>query len=677
MESYHGIETICVSSFLIIGVNKLGSTLNPYFYAYNPQLLAYENAWVEFVRDGTKPLPGVIGEPIQRSWDRCKSDGLNPLRKIEHKYIDPAELERRRLNNDYVMKTARSYITAALESLNEQELAITCIDSDGYILYSLKCDENGKAVNDELEVGTNWAEKVAGTNAISVVMDTKEAAQVVGAEHYMQQCHKYACSAAPVFGKDNKILAIIRAVGPVEEFHKHTMGMVTSIVKAIENALFIHEINVELQQTNDKLTALLSMVTDGVVYYLEGKIQIVNQEMCKWLGKREEELIGRPIEEIKTTPSIDRIERYNGDTLNNRILVIEGNTRSYQCLYGLRQINQGGSSGALLLVTRIEEVQDMAKRITNSADATFADMVYVSDEMEKQIEIAKKAAAFGSRILITGESGTGKDLMAQAIHNYGDRRYNSFVAINCGAIPKELFESEMFGYEKGAFTGARNDGKMGLLELADKGIVFLDEISSMPLPMQAKLLRVLQEETLTKIGGTEKIKIDLSVIAATNIDLEESIKKGKFRKDLYYRLNVVNIKMPALRERREDIPVLLKHFMISDESMPKNRNMSIDQDVMQALISYDWPGNIRQLKNLIDRFKILNDNGRITMKHLPDEFGHHDSNSGANMFNKLTTMAEIETEYINYVLGICNGSVTRASKVLGLSRATIYKYIKD
>ncbi|MDO4869980.1 MAG: sigma-54-dependent Fis family transcriptional regulator [Bacillota bacterium] len=655
----------------------MGSTLNPYFYAYNPQLLAYENAWVEYVRNGTKPLPGVINNNVLSSWDRCKSYGMRAIRKIEQKRLDPAELERRRLNNDYSMKIARSYISAALESLKEHDLMIDCLDADGYVLYSLRCNSKGIAEDaPDGDVGTRWSEDVVGTNAVSVAMDTKRSAQVVGAEHYLQQFHKSACSAAPYFDNNNNIIGIIRAIGPVEEYHKHTLGMVTSIVKAIENALFIQQMNDELKLSNERLTTLLSMITDGVVYYIDGVIETVNQEFCKLLDKRPEELIGKPISEIKTTPSIDKIERYNGDTSNNRILVVEGRNRSYQCLYDFEIVNEGESVGALLLITRTEEIQDMARRLTNSASATFGNIVYVSTEMGHQIEIAKKAAAFGTRILIEGESGTGKDLMAQAIHNHGARRYNSFVAINCGAIPKELFESEMFGYEKGAFTGARNEGKIGLLELADKGTVFLDEIGNMPLPMQAKLLRVLQEGALTKIGGTEKIKVDLCVIAATNSDLEASVRSGEFREDLYYRLNVVNIKIPPLRERREDIPVLLKHFLSADYSISSPKALAIDPDVMQALTMYDWPGNIRQLQNLIERFKIINDNGRITMDNLPELMrGHHDS--GENKFSKITTMEALEKEYINYVLGICNGSITKASKILGLSRATIYKYKND
>ena len=266
--------------------------------------------------------------------------------------------------------------------------------------------------------------------------------------------------------------------------------------------------------------------------------------------------------------------------------------------------------------------------------------------------------------------------MAQAIHNYGERRYNSFVAINCSAIPKELFESEMFGYEKGAFTGARNEGKIGLLELADKGTVFLDEIGDMPLPMQAKLLRVLQEEALTRIGGTEKVHVDICVIAATNADLSERIKREEFRKDLYYRLNVVNIKIPPLRERREDILPLLKHFMSQDDIRMIRRPLTIDQDVLEALTAYDWPGNIRQMQNMVERFKIINDNGRITSDSLPEEVRRHASEN-ENKFSKITTMEEMEQEYINYVISVCDGSITKAARILGLSRATIYKYKKD
>jgi transcriptional regulator with PAS, ATPase and Fis domain len=274
--------------------------------------------------------------------------------------------------------------------------------------------------------------------------------------------------------------------------------------------------------------------------------------------------------------------------------------------------------------------------------------------------------------LLEGESGTGKEILAQAIHNFSGRKYNSFVAVDCGAIPKELFESELFGYEKGAFTGAKPGGKIGLLEVADKGTLFLDEIGNMPLEMQKKLLRVLQEGTISRIGSTEKIEVDIRVIAATNVDLQKAVEEGKFRKDLYYRLNVFRIFVPSLKERREDIPLLTRHFI--SKHRPHRRNVWVEEQAMEALKTYDWPGNIRELNNVIERAIIMSGGNIITIRDLPLEIQESNAQHLDCDLEGLS-MKDAMRKYLQQVLDENKGNISKASKILGISRSRIYRIL--
>lgn len=243
--------------------------------------------------------------------------------------------------------------------------------------------------------------------------------------------------------------------------------------------------------------------------------------------------------------------------------------------------------------------------------------------MQSMIELAHRAADASVSVLITGESGTGKEVMATFIHQIGPRKEKPFIAINCAAIANTLLESELFGHEANAFTGASNKRKNGLMEVADGGILFLDEISSMPLDMQAKLLRAIEEHAFRRVGGTTLIRVDVQIIAASNQDLKELIKKGEFREDLYYRLKVVDLDIPPLRKRRDDIPELVGHLLrLSNMSMGCNIQ-DVTPRAMEALLAYDWPGNIRELRNAIERAIIFCDDASIDIQHLPSEIAEN------------------------------------------------------
>jgi two-component system, NtrC family, response regulator AtoC len=304
-------------------------------------------------------------------------------------------------------------------------------------------------------------------------------------------------------------------------------------------------------------------------------------------------------------------------------------------------------------------------------------IIGVSSVIKKLIKQIEKAAQQDAAVLISGASGTGKELVATHIHYLSRRKYENFVTINAGSIPHDLIESEMFGFAKGSFTGAVTP-KKGLFELADRGTIFLDEISEISVSSQSKLLRVLQEGELDKIGRTEKVKVDVRVIAASNIDLEKAIEEKKFREDLYYRLNVIDINIPALKERKEDIPVLAEHFIEKYSSQMAIIRPEIETEAVEILQSYDWPGNIRQLQNVIQRLLIASD-GRIEASSIKNMLGVKRENAAYPEFrfgNKILRWKEMETlfrsNYFNYVKEKAS-SESEAARLLGIAPSNFYR----
>lgn len=312
----------------------------------------------------------------------------------------------------------------------------------------------------------------------------------------------------------------------------------------------------------------------------------------------------------------------------------------------------------------------------------FEGMIGVSKPMQENFQMIAAVAKSNATVLITGESGVGKELVARAIHKRSPRSRRSFVDINCGAIPRELLENELFGHEKGAFTGAHKCYQ-GSFEAAHGGTLFLDEIGEMDVMLQVKLLRALQERTISRIGSNENIKVDVRIIAATNKNLSKMIDAGRFREDLYYRLNVVNIEIPSLRERREDIPLLARHFL--EYYAAKNDKIFLDfsNEAMEALINYDWPGNVRELENTIERLVVLHDSSQVRLKHLPPHIQKVDLSIGyageglaIRPEDQVIPLDELERRAIEAALMKFKGNITVAAKKLKIGQATLYRKVK-
>ncbi len=321
-----------------------------------------------------------------------------------------------------------------------------------------------------------------------------------------------------------------------------------------------------------------------------------------------------------------------------------------------------------IVINQVKEITTLKKEISNLKDILSTDIIAESPVMKSIFKNAEKIAPFDITVLITGESGTGKEVLARFIHKKSKRSKEPFVAINCGAIPHELLESELFGYKKGAFTGANRD-KKGLIEEADKGTLFLDEIGELPLDLQVKLLRVLEEGEIRPLGSTKSKKVDIRLIAATNRNLEKLVKEGKFREDLYFRLKVVHFHIPPLRERKEDIVPLAKLFIKKYSKKYGIPEKKLSEKAIQELISHDWKGNVRELEHLIEKTIIMSEGNSIETF---DEI----STEGIYIRPFKEEKEEFEKNYLKRLLLISKGNISKASKISGKTRAEIYRLMK-
>jgi PAS domain S-box-containing protein len=349
---------------------------------------------------------------------------------------------------------------------------------------------------------------------------------------------------------------------------------------------------------------------------------------------------------------------------------------------------EGSLNKGVIVFRPIKQVHDLINRFSGAqARFNFSDIITKNKKMIETVELAFRASMGDSNVLVQGESGTGKELFAQAIHNYSNRCRGPFVAVNCGAIPRDLIGSELFGYVEGAFTGARKGGKPGKFQLASGGTIFLDEIGDMPFEQQVSLLRVIQEKKVTRIGGEEEIPIDVRIICATNKNLFEAMQNGSFRNDLYYRLNVISVKIPSLRERREDIPLLFEYFIKQTTKNGEKLLENMDPMVMKYLTKYNWYGNVRELQNVVERIVHMVHDEHVTINHLPENILQYYCTIMDDSVSKLeneVTIKDIvkrerkmqEEQECNEILRLFKeykGNLSKVARILGISRSTLYR----
>lgn len=446
----------------------------------------------------------------------------------------------------------------------------------------------------------------------------------------------------------------------------HLLWTEAAIRFTIENAINVAKARRDAMANVQRLRTLLDFAHEGIIITdKKGIIELFNSKAEKIVGINSKYAIGSNIADVIKNTHINNVIRRKKTELNQ----IQDLGKVKILTNRVPIVINDEAIGAITTFQRIDMVQKAEEKVRKSlfdkgftAATKFDQLIRASQIMENLIEAAKLYAQSEFTVVIKGENGTGKDLMAQSIHNHSARKNKPFVAVNCAALSSSLLESELFGYEAGAFTGALKGGKNGIFELAHTGTIFLDEIGEMPLHIQSRLLRVLEQKEIKRLGGETIIHVDVRVIAATNKNLYEMVMNGKFREDLYYRLNVLELKVPSLRERREDIPLLAEYFL-------KDNRKDISPEVIEEIkkeverIDYSWPGNVRELKNIIDRISALYREGTDISK-LVCQFLIQENDSE-------------EKKSILEALKKCGGNKSSTSEMLGISRTTLWRKMKE
>lgn len=625
---------------------------------------------------------------IQKAHERSETFGLRATARPDYDVLSGAGLELKREQNRVLCMHA----TPVMETLHEQivntQSMIVLTNAEGLILHSIGDDDFlQRAEKVALRPGANWAEDRQGTNAIGTALAEGCAMVVHGDQHYLAANRFLTCSSVPIFDPYGDVIGVLDVTGDHRSYHQHTMALARMSVQMIENHLFATTFQETLQVSFHGRPEFLGTLMEGIAAFTsDGRFLSANRSAQFQLGLSLAALRAHTLSSLFQTTSAQLIDRMRAGLASHLMLnLVNGAVVCARVQFRRATLAEG---------TRPVVVHDACAPPSACAMAQPPSMglsrLSYLDTGDPQVAlvIAKVRKVIGKDIpvLVTGETGTGKELLAQAIHNDSPRRDQPFVAVNCASIPETLIESELFGYEEGAFTGARRKGAVGKLLQANGGTLFLDEIGDMPYPLQVRLLRVLQERMVNPLGSTKTIPVDIAIICATHRDLREMIAQNRFREDLYYRLNGLVVRLPPLRDRT-DLAVVIQKLLHRESHACANREpLSVAPDVMALFERCAWPGNFRQLGNLLrTAAAMVDEDGQIRREHLPDDF-FDDLRCRGEPHGLPTTPApadvlvpedarleDVTASTIAATLARHGGNVSAAARALGVSRNTIYR----
>lgn len=636
----------------------------------------------------------VISPSILASWKNCRKMNLDPYKPLEQLLPSSETIDRITECEDLFDKYGQ-IIEVIREIAREAGMIFRIADRDAKTRQIIACP---KVLRENFNRGNYFAmdasESNVGTNALWLAIKENRPVQVIGPEHYNYNFHNINCSAAPIHDEKNEVIGVINiSTNSLSKSSIQTLGMVIAIARVLDNHRYINKMVEELTVQNAILNEIMDCLPSGVVYINENKrVQGFNKriiDLLKIEPQQDETALKKQL--LPYMLELGCLDTKQEKTNEEILLKLNNKTESF--LVSNREIELPGKEelGNIVMLENTDNVLKLHSSLRDSnAIYTFNSILGHTQKLLEAKDLAKQVSKFSSAVIIYGESGTGKELFAQAIHNCSLRVNKPFVAINCGAIPYELFESELFGYEAGAFTGALKGGKPGKLEIASGGTLFLDEIESMPLNLQIKLLRALSVNRIVRVGGAKELPIDIRIISAAKKDLLKEVEAGNFREDFYYRISVVAIDLPPLRERKQDIPVLVENFIRS--FAPRNglqiNDIQVDNEFYQVLMAYDWRGNIRELRNVIERAVLLMGGGdRLTIEYLPEnliknyfscKLSHNlKEMSETSPYEERGLLKVAEEVAVEMALLENKGNLTKTAKALGIARSTLYQKIKE
>ncbi|PGB63033.1 sigma-54-dependent Fis family transcriptional regulator [Bacillus toyonensis] len=603
----------------------------------------YLHTWKKFIDKGVLNS-NRINERISESWHRCKQANVNPHMNKGQKILSSNIFQEQKKKSEIFLDIALPQIQNMRKTIDELQMMALLIDPDGYVL-SLSGNKQTlkRAKHINFIEGVKWTEAAVGTNAIGTALEIEEAIMISGTEHYSVASHSWSCAAAPIHNDDGKLIGVLDFSCPIEFSHPYMLGMVTSIAHAIERECSIRVHQNELHLIHRFLDVIDSdeqVVICNHRDVIVSASKSVRKRVTNWSRMKLEDLMRYGLETKLEIPVYSN-ERMIG-----------------KCMY-LKENKQMNTYSAFTFIKGI----------------TFSGVTGTSKAFQHTLEEIKLVSPTDASVYVCGETGVGKEYVARAIHENSPRKDGPFIAVNCGSLPKELMESELFGYAEGAFTGARRQGYKGKFEQANGGTLFLDEIGEVPSEMQVALLRVLQERTITPIGSSKEVPVNIRIITATHKDLLRLVEEGKFRQDLYYRLHVYPLYVPSLLERKEDIPYFIQHFCER-----KNWNVVFPKSICNQFLQHTWPGNIRELVNVLERIYILSQGREICEKRvafLLQTMMGNQQQLELQVENKtehtLNFREKIQRDSMIEALQKTNGNVSLATKLLDVPRSTFYK----
>ena len=635
-----------------------------------------------FFAQGTPP-EGLLDPLIIRSWERCRrfglgenstSPGLQPMDRVALK----TEQER----NRYLLQQSRPIMEHVFEQIRDSGSMVILADANGLLLETVgDADFVGRADRVALSAGASWDENLRGTNAIGTALSEEMPVAVLGSEHFLEYNGFLTCCASPIFGPDGRLIGVLDISGDYRSHQRHTLGLARLSSAIVEKRLFEAAHGRDILVCFHSRADYLGSPKEGMAAVSpDGQVLAINRNGTELLGIRPVDAVRRDFSMVFESNLSTLVDRLRHHPQASGEIHVNGKAIHVQLRGQLPPLAVAGR-----VFDEVPATRPARRPEAGSTPRLTLDTLNTGDtRLQAVIDRTRRLLGRDIPILIQGESGAGKEMLAKAFHNSGPRRDAPFVALNCASIRESLIESELFGYQGGAFTGARKEGAPGKIQQAHGGTLFLDEIGDMPLNLQARLLRVLQERCVTPLGSTRTVQVDISLVCATHRKLREEVAHGHFREDLYYRLNGMSVTLPALRERTDIRALVAK--LAAAETASRGAAVQFSAGALLAIEGYGWPGNIRQLFNVIRvAIALLDDDETlITETHLPEELFEAPLAAPAVATPAFDPWAAAPLEGQNSLDAIsrqaaqraveaAGGNISSAARQLGISRNTLYR----
>jgi len=600
---------------------------------------------------------------VQSSWQRCRAFGLDHQSAPAFDQLPAAGIAHLLDSHHALVQTTHQEVLPYYENiLSNSNCLIMLADNQGQVLTSWGTQRFIEpSLARGFQPGASWIERASGTNAIGTALACEQAVHIEHDEHFLKANRFMTGSAAPIFDAERKVIAVLDVSSDSYLPPSHTLGMVKMMSQTVENRLILNLFHGQHFQLtfNTGLNNLDSQWAGLLIFDESGQVLSANRRADNLLGVR---LSRVSVESLFKVSLLELINQPDGLPF---ALQTSGRNR-FQCL--LKRPKQAPVQARVFTETRTAEPKVAAPTAISLSTLHFGD-----SRVEKAVRQAERLLEKDIPLLIHGETGVGKEVFVKALHQASSRSKQAFIAVNCAAIPAELVESELFGYEKGAFTGANQKGSIGLIRKADKGTLFLDEIGDMPLPTQARLLRVLQERCVQPVGSSELFPVDLRIISATNRSLREQVQLGRFREDLYYRIGGLTLELPPLRER-SDKQALFKRLW--EQHREPSQWAGLSREVLELFERHPWPGNLRQVSSVMQVALAMAEEQPIRPEHLPDDFFVDLEMEPVEAAEPLGIDLN-DAEALNRELQLAGGNISHLARRLGVSRNTLYKRLRQ